>query len=179
MANTKSFFGRSVQLGGAFNGMTAQVTFGTSGENSMTLAGLAFEQVAINFNMPVQRLYDLGSTEENLSKAYLIAGRPEGQGQFTRLVGPTSVGTSFFQTFGDVCNAASNVMTINAGSSCQNRTDGSSTVNTAVQIDLHHVVLTSLNTQMSSNEFVMRAGTAFMFLDMDWTEDEAQTESNN
>lgn len=104
------------QWGGSFAADSAVVTFG--GANALGVGGSFTEQpyrsaaydvgmltqrLKYSYRQRITRLYEIGS-----SYVFYVAGRPEGEGEVNRVVGPRPVLAEFYLTFGNVCFAGSN-----------------------------------------------------------------------
>ncbi len=112
-------FGRQdLQYGGSFSADSAIVSMSSTScipaTNNLTFGvGLLAQQLQFAYQQPIQRFFELGA-----NKTYFFAGRPSGQGSIGRLLGPRAVAESFYQAFGNVCCAATNVMSITVGTAC-------------------------------------------------------------
>lgn len=101
---------QSSQFGGAISADACQLTF-TGGH-----AGLLVQNMGINYAQQIRRIWEIGSR-----KTYFIAGRPAGNLTIARIVGPVPLSSAFLSRFGDVCNAADNVIKISGASGCSTK----------------------------------------------------------
>ena len=75
-----------------------------------------------------------------------------------RVVGPRAIIASFYKTYGDVCNAATNTIQITLGVGCQ--TAGN--IN-KVSYVAHFVVITAIGVTIASQDMLINENTQLMF----------------
>ena len=141
-------FGRTVTWGGAFSADGASVSFAGFGDT-----GLLIQQITYNYQQNITRLYEVAG-----AKVYLVAGRTQGTCQVARVIGPALIGSSFYSTYGDVCDAASNsiVLTLNTGCGTQSLQTQTVTMN--------NVVITAVNGSVRAEDMVITEQMTLMFL---------------
>ncbi len=88
------FSRRALEFGGAFAADSARLefsldcTYDDDGEEGtpevpIITTGLLTQQVSISYSQPITRLYEVGS-----QKTFYVAGRPQGQANIARILGP-------------------------------------------------------------------------------------------
>lgn len=152
--------------------------------------GLLIQQIGLEYSQPVRRIYEIGPgvlpagtfSSSTVSAAYAgcdtptapsvcqfrtvptyyIVGRPEGQLQFGRFIGPNALTTCFYRKYGSPCST--NVMTISGKAGCSS-TDPSGRKITWV---ISGVLLNKSSMDMDGREMVMqeRLGAMFVGLNM-------------
>ena len=100
------------EYGGSFSLDDTLLTFPGLG-SSVAFLPYIIRQMGINYGQPVSRFYGL-----NLSKVFLVAGRAQGSATIQQVLAPQGNLGSFFSTFGNVCNAAKNVMQFSIKNGC-------------------------------------------------------------
>ena len=75
--------------------------------------GLLVQQLQTQYQQPINRIYELGS---NL--VYYVAGRQQGNGSISRVIGPVPVTVAFYAIYGNVCNAGENNLFVLAAGAC-------------------------------------------------------------
>lgn len=95
-----AIIGSKTQVGGALDTDDVKMTFA-----GITL-GLIIEQAQYQYRQNLNRIWDL----KDSSKTFYVSGRSQGQISIAGVSGPGNMVTAFLQKFGDVCNAASNVI---------------------------------------------------------------------
>ena len=96
------------RFGGSFSSDQVQVTFPhlVSGGSAIGAdVGLLMQQLATRYQQQVSRFYELSSPA-----IYLIGGRTQGNATMRRIIGPRAISTSFYTTYGDICQARSNTL---------------------------------------------------------------------
>ena len=134
----RDILNRRVEFGDAYNADDVVITF--SGFN----VGLLLSQVQIQYQQPVNRVYDLTS-----SKTAFVLGRTEGTFSGAGLSGPPAPLRAFLRTYGDACNMATNTIGMSsAGGWCRSPGHGSS-------YQLNHVLLAGLSLGMVSDTMMV------------------------
>lgn len=140
---------------------TSQGVAGTmSADNtSFTFAGgsvgFITQQLGVNYQQPINRLYSIGTTD-----AYMVAGRPRGDGSINCVVGPGALTDDFLIKYGNVCNAKDNTLSISFGASC-----GGNNSN-AKSITVTGVVITNVSDSVRSEDMIISEAIQFTFLSM-------------
>lgn len=94
-------FNRNVStLGGVFSSDSAKLTLKGN-------LGVLVQQLQFTYAQTVTRLYEVGG--ENI---YYVGGRTQGQLNINRVIGPKGSVCALYATYGDICAAKSNVITL-------------------------------------------------------------------
>lgn len=133
-------FSRQVGFGGAFSADGAVISFGSSFG-----AGMLAQNIQWSYMQSIQRLYEIGS-----NNVYLVAGRTMGGATIMKVMGPAQLATSFYQTFGNVCNATSNNINFTASAKCGVNGSGAS-----VAINLYSCVIQSYSGGVQAQDMVV------------------------
>lgn len=141
-------FSNTVTYGGAFSADGATITFDT------TITGLLVQNLQWQYMQNITRLYDVTSTD-----IVLVSGRTQGQGSMTRVMGPSALAASFFTTYGNVCYADQNDITMEVEASCA----GGAPSNT-ITVVMDHVVLNSYGGSINAQDMVVNEQIGFIFL---------------
>lgn len=149
----EDIFGRAPLIfGGAFAADNACVNLGfTVGGQSVT--GLLVQQMSIQYNQPVTRLYDVGS-----QYTYFVAGRPQGTVGLTRVLGPSSILTEIYEQLGDVCNANLNDLCFCLESGC-----ASSQAPVSMDMCIKNVVIQSLGFSVAAQDMMINEQMSLFF----------------
>ena len=144
-------FSRTIGFGGAFSADGAVISFGAN-----MGAGMLAQSISWQYMQNIQRLYELGS-----SNVFLVAGRTSGQASVQRIMGPTAIASSFYTTFGNVCNALTNTIAFQAVAKC-----GSGGTGQTVNLSLGNCVIQSYGGGVQAEQMVVNEQIALMFLFM-------------
>lgn len=144
-------YSRSVNWGGAFSADGAIITFGSLG------VGMLAQSINWSYVQNVQRIYEIGS-----NSVYLIAGRTQGTAGVNRIMGPTQVASSFYSSFGDVCQAYRNNITFQAYARCG--VNGSGASGQTVNITLGNCVIQSYGGGVQAEQMVVNEQIQMMFI---------------
>lgn len=169
-------YGRSSQpFGGALAADSAIMFFNFNNQGARDDIGLLIQQMTVNYSQPVNRIYELVS-----NYVYYVAGRPRGEGQIGSVVGPVGLATEFMRTYGDVCNSATNVLTIDFATNCKNwNTDppvpyygagfqrGGRIFVNKQQMVLNGVIVTNVGLSVRAEDMIFNQATNFIFSSMD------------
>jgi hypothetical protein len=142
-------FSRTVGYGGAFSADGAVITFG-----SYLGAGMLAQSIQWSYMQDVKRIYEIGS-----NNVFLVAGRTVGQASVQRVMGPTVLATTFYSTFGNVCNAASNSIVFSALAKC-----GVGGSGTSVNVGLYNCVIQSYGGGVAAQDMVVNEQISMLFL---------------
>jgi hypothetical protein len=146
-------FGTDSKLAGVFKGTTFRLTLGGG---SGSLEGALVQQVQIQYERQLTRIWELGSRNQ-----YYVEGRTQGQGSLQQIVGPKGIVTGLLSELSDICKATSRALTLTAG----NRA-GSCGVEAEATMQLAGPVATSVSMGANSAEFVVNSGLVLMFTGM-------------
>jgi hypothetical protein len=142
----KDVFNREVNLG---TPLAAEST-------RLLVAGLTDEDmlaqnVRIEYKQNINRLWEVGS-----SKQFFIAGRTEGTMSVGRVVGGKGVSGEFIKQYGDVCNIASNHITLKLDAGCGSTSDKGS-------ITASGVVVNSVAYNVQAQDMIINEEVSMMF----------------
>jgi hypothetical protein len=142
----KDVFNREVNLG---TPLAAEST-------RLLIAGLTDEDmlaqnVRLEYSQNISRLWEVGS-----SKQFFIAGRTEGKITVGRIVGGKGISGAFIKQYGDVCNIASNHITLKLDAGCGSTSDKGS-------ITASGVVINSVSYSVQAQDMIINEEIAMMF----------------
>lgn len=146
-------FGTESKLAGVFKGTTFRLTLGGG---SGSLEGALVQQVSIQYERQLTRIWELGSRNQ-----YYVEGRAQGQGSLQQIVGPKGIVTGLLNELSDTCTATTRALTLTAG----NRA-GSCGVDGEATMHLAGPTATSVTMGASAQEFVVNSGLVIMFTSM-------------
>jgi hypothetical protein len=155
-------FGRVTDLyGGSFSADGAAVTFSQDlglslDPASFTETGLLLQQLQVQYTQNILRMYEIGSLY-----SFLIAGRTQGQMSLNRVLGPRPVSLAFYVTFGDVCNAATNIIALNFQAGC-----GLGGAGGDVEIAALYCVINNLGISTQAENALITESVSLMFCSM-------------
>ena len=150
MAN--DIFSQTINHGGSYNVQGSLLTFGGLDDG----AGLAVQSVRYSYTQAVSKFYDLTS-----DRVYIVGGRSEGTASITRMIGPARLLVSFYQQYGDVCQAANNNIEFSLIAGC----DSSAT--TTSRIKLNHCFIRSLTGSLNVQQPMINESIDLMFLSLE------------
>ena len=145
--------------------------------------GMLVQNLGLNYSQPIRRIFEIGpgvipngaggfnpatgcegelgppppSCANRTQPTYYIIGRPEGQFQMGRFVGPQVIGECFIRTYGSAC--APNVITLSGRAGCR-ANDPNSKLMTWL---LSGVVINNLSMNVTAQEMVIQEGLSAMF----------------
>ena len=154
-------FQRRTTFGGGFNAVAAKVVF--SGFRS----GLALENVNVNYQQQIVRLWDLDGDSGNV---YLVANHPQGNASIGKAIGPRAISTAFYERYGDVCRASENNLMVQAKTGCISNTAGVGSQSGHIRLAMSGVVIAGVGVQITANNPVMRQNMNLTFVALDWDE---------
>lgn len=159
----KDIYGReSLAFGGAFAADSAAITFAGAGtclgqqSNLASGAGLLAQNLSFTYQQPIQRFFDLGT-----NFVYYFAGRPQGQGGLSRLLGPRLVAETFYTVLGNVCCGLGNNITITAATGCNG--GGNPGEQGSIAWTLEGVVLNTVAANIAAEDMIFREQLGFIF----------------
>jgi hypothetical protein len=149
---------RSLEFGGAFSADAAQIAFSFSNPTQRGLVerggvGLLTQQLNFSYAQQITRLYEIGS-----QRTFFVAGRPQGNAQMARVVGPREVTMAFYYKFGNVCCAKDNVLQFRAAAMCLPTGMGTTTEETVALLsrDPKQQQITALGAAASTGAISLR-----------------------
>lgn len=145
-------FNRSTDsFGGSFSSDQARVTFpGLTGGGSDS--GLLMQNLQANYQQQITRLYELSS-----NAIYYVGGRTSGQANISRVIGPRKIAATFYSTYGDVCNAATNTIHFSMTTGCGGATDA------RASYTAHFVVVNSVAIGVGAADMLINESLSMMF----------------
>lgn len=90
---------------------------------------------------------------------YMVRGRARGQLSIGAVVGPRGLNRSFYQKYGDSCNAASNNANIDLGVGC-----GKAITDSQATLKLKTIVLTNVGGSVGAADMMINTQTSGMFM---------------
>jgi hypothetical protein len=156
------------RFGGAFAADAATLTFPALTQNGVPVGadvGLLVQRMVMNYGQEVARLYEVGQPF-----IYYVAGRTQGTIGIDRVIGPRSVSAAFYQTYGDVCNAATNTMFFRIDSACnpEDINFGSTAYNCSF------CVITNVGANVQARDMIINENLAIMFSSLNYITAEQQ-----
>jgi len=150
-------YGRSNQVfAGSFPVDGARISLaGNDGE--MLGVGLLSQNLGYQYGQPVTILYEVGT-----NNTYIVTGRARGGVNISRVLGPREVVRGFYRKYGDVCNAKTNILNLEArAAGCG---DGASS---PFNLGMNHCVITNLAGSVASDTGLMSEQVAMQFLSLE------------
>lgn len=106
---------RLAELGGSLSVDDTILTFpGLQGQAAFI--PYIVTQLGINYGQQVSRIYGL-----NMSKVFLVSGRAAGNAALQQILAPQGSLRTFYSTYGNVCNAARNILSFAIRQGCGNQ----------------------------------------------------------
>lgn len=143
--------------------------------------GMLVQNLGLNYSQPIRRIFEIGpgiipvgnggflpgnvcdtpsppaACANRTQPTYYIIGRPEGQFQMGRFVGPQVIGECFIRTYGSAC--APNIISLSGKAGC---VANDPTAKTMTWI-LSGVVINNLSMNVTAQEMVIQEGLSAMF----------------
>lgn len=133
-----------------------------AGPNGWSEAGILTTNMMLQYTQPVMRIYDFGAVGLKIpASQYFIIGRPQGQGNFGKVIGPKPINYCFYLAFGQGCAIKNNNFLVSVGAGCKNVSAG----NFAFRVN--HCVLQSFGFQVASQDMLFQANLPFMFISLE------------
>ena len=116
-------FGGSFSADGAFLTFASPGVGGTAGlvgsQSPTSLGvGLLTQSIQVGYQQQVLRLYEIGTNYH-----FYVAGRTSGNASVARVLGPRPISIAFYNKYGDVCEAATNILTLTMATGCRSTGD--------------------------------------------------------
>jgi hypothetical protein len=150
---------RPLQFGGAFAADAASITFATGNPAFASGVGLVTQNIQVSYQQPITRLYEVGT-----QLTYYVAGRPQGQMNMGRILGPGIVSTAFYQSFGDVCLAASNHLAFDVAAGCE---PGGPLVSSRMYFLANNVLLQSIGLSVAAQDMIINESLSLFFTSLE------------
>jgi hypothetical protein len=158
--NTDSF-------GGAFAADQGTITFPSivsAGQNIGADVGLLTQRMAFSYQQQVTRLYEVGR-----SAVYYVGGRTSGDAGLDRVVGPRTIASAFYTTYGDMCRAAQNTLDFAVGNGCGFDGVGGTGVRGSVSFRCHFAVITAIAVNVAAADMLINESVRMMFSSLLYT----------
>ncbi len=147
-------------FGDAMSADQAVILF--AGPNGWAEAGILSTNMMLQYTQPVMRIYDFGAVGLGIpASQYFIIGRPQGQGNFGKIIGPRPVNYYFYIAFGQGCNVRDNNFLVAVGSGCSNDNVGN------FAFGVTNCILQSFGFQVASQDMLFQANLPFMFISLE------------
>lgn len=132
-----------------------------AGPNGWSEAGILTTNMMLQYTQPVMRIYDFGAVGLGIpASQYFIIGRPQGSGNFGKIIGPRPVNYCFYMAFGQGCRVRNNNFLVSVGSGCQNN----GRLNFAFEVT--NCILQSFGFQVASQDMLFQANLPFLFISL-------------
>lgn len=152
-------FGRSNQIfAGGFPVDGARIAFaGNDGE--IVGVGMLTQNLNYNYAQPITILYELGT-----NNAYIVTGRARGGVAISRVHGERALVKSFYAKYGDVCNAATNILNLDSSApGCGDSTpDGA-----RASLSMSHCLVETMAGTVASDNGLMTENVNMRFLSLE------------
>lgn len=149
------------KFAGVFKGTTFSLSI--AGATS-TVAGALVQSVQLSYARQISRFWELGSTNQ-----YYIAGRCEGAGSLSQLVGPKGFISNIIAQLGDACTADKNTIQLTAGSSTCAFSDTQGNSAAQQSLTLAGAVMTNFTMGANAQNFVVDTGIQIMYTSLSAT----------
>lgn len=144
---------RSDSYGGSFSADGARMLFAMDGLSAET--GMLIQQLGVQYQQQVTRLYEVGS-----NAVYLVGGRTAGTGTLNRVLGPKKLAKAFYLAYGDICNAAKNMLQFEAAAGCNEAFDAN------VALHCRFVVVNQIGFSLNAGDMMINESMGIMFSSM-------------
>ncbi len=160
-----NLFGRTGNdFGGSFAADAAKIIFAGGTSDALAGAGggvgLLTQQLQVGFQQQISRIYEVGS-----NFTFLVEGRSQGQFSVGRVLGVRPVQLAFYSKYGNVCNAATNILSLQLATGCDDRPGGAKLASIAFLI--RAAVLISVNITVAAMDMIVNESLQGMFVSLD------------
>jgi len=167
-AKRDMFNRKSNVFGGAFSADSATLHFATGGdadlgEHASGSIGLLIQNIQASFTQQTQSIFEVGSPQ-----FYYVGGRDTGNMSIQRFIGPTRVSQAFYKKYGDLCQAATNTVSVSASVGCD--VDLSTDALGFMSYDAHFCVITGVTLGMQAANSLISNSIQMIFGSMDYQE---------
>jgi len=168
-------FGRiPLTFGGGFAADAANIFFGNTSAipatggvsidaandvDQLTGVGLLSQNINIQYSQPITRIFEIGGRFE-----YFIAGRPQGNMNLGRIIGPRAVSVAFYTTFGNVCLGPTTALLFAGAAGCASLPDLGGANGFAYL--LNGALLQSVSTSVAAQDMIINEQLQFMFISL-------------
>jgi hypothetical protein len=149
------------------------------------LSGVLMQNINITYQRPVTKIFELGNYSAPVAGAggvptpgkgtnvYYVEGRPQGSLTLARILGFGASINAFYVTYGSVCRAGQNTMTLTLSNvECAKAPGDPPSVipsKIPVTLDLSFCVLTSVGISVTVQNFVVNENCSMEFANMVYT----------
>lgn len=142
---------------GSFSADGARMLFSMPGTAGVSSAepGMLVQQLGIQYAQQLTRLYEISS-----NSIYLVGGRTSGNGSLNRVMGPKKLAKEFYLTYGDICNAARNLLQFEAAAGCGEAFEDSAAIH------CKFLVVQQVSFSMNVGDMLINEAMAMMFSSM-------------
>jgi hypothetical protein len=149
-------FGRTdPTFGGSFAADAALLTF-----SGITGVGLLTQQLNFGYQQNVTRLYEVGSSYQ-----YYVVGRAQGSASLNRVLGPRPLLFSFYTTYGNACNAATNTISLTMKQGCIDTSDTTATA-TDSSMSLMGVLIQNVGFSIQAEQMMVNEQVQAMYVSL-------------
>lgn len=171
MANKSVFQGAAVKAAGSMSGNKG----GISGELGKTLGIVT--NVQIQFQQQVSRIFDLNRANaptggEEAGIMYFVGGRASGNMTIGRIIGPSGEDKAaaevcnFYQTYGNICDIASNISITFAGQGVSATNSGECNNSQETTFLIESPMITNMGISQNSQDTMVTENLQFQFADL-------------
>ena len=116
------------------------------------------QNLGFNYQQQVTRIFEIGT---NLQ--FYVAGRTQGQMSLGRVLGPRPIALAFYQKYGNVCEAATNILDIQLATGCRATGEFASVNGQIYAFTMKFVVITSIGVTMAAQDMLINEQLSAMF----------------
>lgn len=164
-----NIFNRSAQaLGGVFLSDFAKLSFG-AGNGGVAVPAVLVQNMNFTFSQQISRLYEVGSAAGGVgspTNVYYVGGRMQGQLTIARVIGPSNAVAAFYTTFGCVCTAKQQNITLDLGQGdCLNNGNCQPGGQQDLKYILKECVITQIGVSVAAQDMLINENVQLMFND--------------
>ena len=153
----------TTNLGGVFTADGAVLSFANGVLNTLA------QQVQFQYSQAVSRLYEVGS-----SNIYYVGGQTQGQANLSRVIGPVATICAIYETYGNVCDAKRNTVTLGLNADCSNQSVFAADVLSSAnrvnnRFTMSFCVITQVGISVAAQDMVIDESTTMMFGSLECT----------
>lgn len=132
------------------------------GEQANQNLGVLVQSMNFNYTQNVTRLYEVGANGPNGENfVYYVGGRTQGNFSVNRVVGPSGTVQYLYTKYGNVCNARSNVISLQLKE--QDCSSNNAVASQAAEYTMKGCVIVNVSVGVQSQDMVIGESTAMMF----------------
>lgn len=155
-------FSHTVDFGGAIAADGVDVTFASTHNADLSggVSGLYVQQMQWQYAQQISRVYDVTSP-----LVALVSGRTQGGGSMSHVLGPAALTAEFFSTFGNVCYADGNTLTITGTAACGGVDEAE------IEVQMHGLVISTYSGGISAQDMLLTNAIQFIFTHLTYDDD--------